>query len=314
MVRISSVRLLVFGLLVAACIAACKQDVRLIVPENEPPIITLDTVISAFQGKLGEQITVPVRTADNEGLHLFRVVARRTDSKGAILWKDSIIYELGLEGSGMNFNYTYTIPANHNIYDRVYFTLYALDLEGFWDSTFMNVTVVPERYVPNKDYPIQTYTDTILFRNGKVGSGQPNAKSFFNFAGRMYAPNVNDQDIADTVRAKLTPPTYNPILRSPNNGTRDSIFVVTNPTVFNYTAATYTTIWQAFYSAAKPARHTPPLNVGDIVIMRLKLANLADEMFAVLRVKDIKPGSTLGGVNGRDDYFVFDYKYTYVKP
>ena len=118
-----------------------------------------------------------------------------------------------------------------------------------------------------------------------------------------------DRDIEESSRTgnNLFPPVptaFAPKFASPNNQLlgQDSVFVLTNATRFNYEAATYTSLYQAFFSDALPARETPVLKVGDYVIVRLIKA--PQPQFAIMRITEIND------VVGVADYVRFDYKVT----
>lgn len=305
--RFSVLRIPFLAALLALFFTACDDSTPLDVPGNTAPVITLDTNVSTFLNKLGETVNVDLKLSDNEGLKLLRVVRKHIDNKGVVITENEVYSDQAVTGTSLTFPFAYTIPASYTIYDKIRFTFYVLDNEGQWDSTFALINVIPESVGPGVDYPLQSYTDNKLMRNGKVFTFPANTQSVFGFAPRNYPTNTADQDIADQVPGTFGMP-FEPILISPNNGTRDSIFVLTDSTVFNYDACTYEIIWQAYKAAENPVKITPKLKTGDIVIVKLKPANLPHPMFAVMRIKQIV---TNPSTDPRGDYFMFDYKYSF---
>lgn len=298
----------IFCLLMLGLVSCESDPEESPIPEDLAPAITiLAPSTNNFLARVGEPVSVTFRLADNEALNVFRVVGRVFDQAGNVVGTD-FIETAGVSGTLLDTTYTFLVPTGFQPYYKIRFTVYAIDTRGASADALFWVNILPEEGTPSP-YKVLTYNNRRMFsRLAPIAYA-------FNFTSRdsMPANNVSsaqiDRDIEESSNTgnDLFPPiptAFAPRLTSPNNallGT-DSVFVVTDATRFNYEEATHTSLYQAFFSDPLPAAETPPLKVGDYVIVRLIKA--PQPQFAIMKITEIRDAS------GVADYIRFDYKVT----
>lgn len=287
--------------------ASCKPDEELgdLIPLDEDPAITVTAPANTrLLRRAGESVTVSFRLADKEALKLFRAVPRIFDASNTPVG-DALPIDIEVSGQNIPFDFTLTVPAL-DPYFRIRYTCYVLDTKGAWASTEFWVTILPDPAAP-EPYKVLSYQQDTIFN---LRSGTRYA---FNFTARTRLPALPGQNL-DTLRLQMdiaelsgSQGLWLPRLHSPSNNVLglDSVFVITNAEKFNYEEATYTTIFQAFFSDPAPALNTPVLKVGDYVIVRL--IKSPRPQFAVMRITSLKDDGA--GLNIRDE-IRFDYKVT----
>ncbi|MEO0471627.1 MAG: hypothetical protein AAF206_18500, partial [Bacteroidota bacterium] len=152
--------------------------------------------------------------------------------------------------------------------------------------------------------------EVLRYENDSIFNFRSNVAFRFNFTQRNSFPdisgpgNVLDTDIEESAGSQGL---WEPRLISPNNAffNRDSVFVLTDASRFNYNEASYETIAQAWFSDPSPASETPVLAVDDIVIVRLTKS--PQPQFAVMRITRLEDDGA--GLNVRDR-LIFDYMVT----
>ncbi len=301
------VRLLVLGLIGTLVLWSCNdEDPLTLLPVDQAPAITLiSPANSSLLRELDEDFTVTVQVADNEALKLLRLTAEIYDQNDLQIGSSFLVRDIEVSGTNVILDITDKVPQGALPFYKVKYTCYVIDSKGEVSSAFFWVSVLPPPSEPPV-FEIRSYTgDSIFNSEATFGRG-------FNFTNREILPNPTrqgsdlDYDILEV--SKTARQLYRPRLSSPSNDffDRDSIFVITNSTKFNFEEATYQTLFNAFYSDPAPFTITPALEVGDLVIVRLTKA--PRPQFAVMRIIDIKDDGA-GTFNVRD-VLRFDYKVT----
>ncbi|MEL6842493.1 MAG: hypothetical protein AAFP02_04710 [Bacteroidota bacterium] len=299
-------RHLISPLLLAVLIlgfSACKQEVEPPLPADQDPAISLLAPSSnTFLREAGEDFTLSLQLYDNEALKLLRVVGRVYSETDSVVGDDFIVTDIDIAGTNLNYDLSLTAP-NLPGYYKIRYSIYAIDSKGAEASAIVWLTVLPEPINP-APFQVLSYQGDFIF-NRLLGIGYG-----FNFTNRETLPNPMNQnplelDISE-VSASLG--AWEPVLESPNNAFfgQDSVFVITDETRFNYNEATYETISQAFFSDPLPSPQTPPLKVGDIVVVRLTKA--PQPQFAVMKVTELEFDG--GGAGNPRDKLFFDYLVT----
>lgn len=302
-----SVRAGIFTLMLAITLVACdNQDPIELLPEDQAPAITLVSPSNnTLLREVGESFTVTFQLADNEALELLRITAEIYDQRDVLIGSSFLVRDMEVSGTNVVMDYTDQVPQGALPYYKVKYTAHAIDRKGEFSSAFFWVSVLPEPATP-APFEVRSYTGDSIFND------QANFGYAYNFTARQLYPLPGnfgsdlDYDIrenSNTARSGL----YRPRLFSPNNEFfgQDSVFVITDETRFNYDAATYETIFNAFFSDPMPMPRTPELEVGDIVIVRLTKA--PQPQFAVMKITEIF--SDGAGILIGDKLF-FDYKVT----
>jgi hypothetical protein len=182
-------------------------------------------------------------------------------------------------------------------------TLRALvtDASGFQDSTDFILTVDIPRDTAST-FPILTYLNDPQVNNNVVFSFQDdnNAAAYDLIQRRVVleSGSVAAKDIADTTQGGNA---FTRGFVSPNNrsNNRPRAFVVLSASQFNFNRLTYQSMDQAF-NANVPRSFTGPLQVGDIVILKLNL----QPHYAAIRITRVQDDGPGGGL----DFITFDYK------
>jgi hypothetical protein len=290
----------------------CVEDVSLpddLIPADEGPAIAIVAPSnSRLLKRAGEQATFTFRLADKEGLQLFRAVPRIFDEKDSLIG-DALPIDFQVSGTSISFDFTLTAPAL-DPYFKVRYACYAIDTKGNSASAACWISILPDPSTP-PPFELLSYTGDSIFNS------RNNALFAFNFSARKRLPTTPGQNL-DTVRLQMDiaenslsgqggPDSWKPTLISPSNNFLgfDSVFVMTDASRFNYEAATYQTIYEAFFSDPAPSVQTPALKVGDYVIVRL--IKTPRPQFAVMKITRLfydGPGVAV------KDYLRFDYKVT----
>lgn len=283
---------------------ACTPTIDPPLPADMDPAITLVAPGSNnFLEQAGDDFTVSLQISDTEALKLLRIVGRVFNEADSVIGDDIIIKDIDISGTNLSYELTLTAP-NLPPYYKIRYTCYAIDTKGAEAGAVLWLTVLPVPISP-EPYVVLRYEGKDFFFNRLLNAGFG-----FNFTNRQVLPsqfnqNVLEQDIAE-ISGSLGG--WLPRLNSPNNAFfgQDSVFVMTDASRFNYEAATYETIHQAFFSDPNPAPETPVLKVDDYVIVRLTKA--PQPQFAVMKITGLEDD---GGGNGnpRDKVF-FDYLVT----
>lgn len=273
-------------------------------PDSRPSIRRAAPLQPSALVKAGESVKIDFVLTDNQQLEKWKVrEIRRTNVRyenGEMVSDvagDNVILEAPIEGTEYKPTYAYTVPAEIAKFTRIDLWAYVWDNKGNKDSTLFIVTADFERmdtlaqFFSILDYSV----DTALY-----SQAVDDTQSAFNLIARDYAqpgniPAMDVQEISTSANNFLKQ------LSSPNNGTVDSVFVVLTPAEFNYDSLTYSTMRQAFYGNV-PSVITRPLQVGDIVILRLTVINVnynSYHHFAALRIVSI---------DETNKFMTFEYK------
>lgn len=299
-------RLWVPGLILLISLYGCDNGEPIeLLPEDQAPAITLvSPANNSLLREVDEPFTVTLQLADNEALTLLRFTAEIFDEDDQLIGSSFLVRDIEVNGTNLTLDVTEKVPQGALPYYKVKYTAHAIDSKGEFGSTFFWVSVLPEPATP-APYEIRTYTgDSIFNSEAAFGKG-------YNFTNRQLLPSPQfqgtdlDYDIREVSKtAKLL---YQPRLASPSNAFfgQDSVFVLTDESRFNYDAATYETIFNAFFSDPAPSAETRTLDIGDIVIVRLTKA--PQPQFAVMKITGIKDDGA--GINILD-VMRFDYKVT----
>lgn len=315
-------------------LSACRSDSEPIVllPENEGPGIA---VLSPGNTRLllmpSQSASVTFKLLDNEELRLLRIVQEIYDADDNLV-DETIPNDIDLQGTQVEYTYNFTAP-NLPAFYKLRYVCYVIDAAGRSAETFFWVSIQPDPSDP-PPYKTLTYTNDTIY-NGLDTQTNPDPNDIptnswgFNFSARTVLPGepfvdpdpfLPQMDIAENSGSGVGQEGWIPSFYSPNHeitGEDTAIFVITDTTRFNYAAANYNTIFQAFFSDPAPAPTAPPTNhpirskntfgvqVGDIVIV--KLIKTPRPQFAVMKIKAIVQEGF--GVK-LSDYVVFDYKVT----
>ena len=270
--------------------------------DERPSIALLSPTNNNLLLQQGTTVGLTFKLNDNEALRVFRVVGRVFNQQDSIMGANFIVVDSVISGKTRTMTLNYTMPLGLPQYYKVKLTAFAIDSKGAFSSSIVTANVV---FGPPFPPP---YATEGPYNNARIYSKlASNGKWNYRFSGGLaasqcYTTNIPGQDIAETSTVASG---FIRQLRSPNNFNNDSIFVVTDATRFNFDDATYTTIWQAYFSDPSPDTGTPTLNVGDIVVVRLA-NNTPVQHYALMRIKAVNDDS--GDAN---DYMDFDFKYTY---
>jgi len=309
--RIGTPFLLAGLLLVMACQEPSQPLDEFIAADQGPAITVLSPQNTRLLRQSGEQVSISFQLADREELALFRAIPRLYDANDSLIG-NLLPIDFEIEGQNVPFDFDFTVlPANP--FEKYEYLCYVIDSKGAFASTSFWVSVLPDPNAP-EPYRILTYeNDSIKYPGAR---DEDSVRFAFNLSARESLPirafeNLDtlrlQMDVAANVANPLT--AWAPFYTSPNNQLQgeDSVFVVTSADRFNYEAATYTTIYQAFFSDPAPAPQTPVLEAGQYVIVRL--IRSPKPQFAVIRIVEIYDDNRFG-LLGAGDYVVFDYKVT----
>lgn len=317
-------------LLLEGCRSDEPDPVTLIPEDGDPGIAVISPNNTRLLRRQGENVSVILKLLDNESLKLLRVVPRVFAPDGSLvgdlLPQDYDVVPTGESLQRVEYTLSFNAP-NLDPFSKIQYNCYAIDIAGNSSATFFWVSIQPEPGAP-EPFEILTYTDDTIYSRidtAEIGGELPTNAYAFNFSSRRTFPGdgnrqglIPQMDISENSQGPDFP--WKPTLISPNNllqGNDSSIFVITDSTRFNYDLATYTTIFEAFFSDPAPSATAPPTNhpiesknkgsiePGDIIIVRL--IKTPKPQFAVMKITetfDEGPGIS------RSDFIRFDYKVT----
>ncbi len=274
-----------------------------LITDQDPAITLITPTNGVFLGRVGTNFQATLQAADNEALKLIRIMAQVYNDQDAPVGSATILQDFQVSGKNVTQPVVITVPSLPAFY-RVKYTCFVIDLKGASASTFFNLNVLPEAQSPS-NFKLLTYNSDTIFN--KLST----KKYAFNFTNRVNLPkaggqtNVLDFDIEENSGTGRG--AWIPTIGSPSNNQLglDSVFVKTDLSRFNYDAATYETIYNAFYSDPSPSTLVADLDTAQIIIVRL--IKTPRPQFAVMKILGLKNDG--GGLNVKD-YVTFDYKVT----
>lgn len=285
------ITLFLISLFLYQCKPEQKEDV---LPQDQPPtIVRIEPSVSSITDTAGAKVNFVFKIADKEALASWKIKE--------IAPNDSLLYEEPLSGSQeLTKYYTYTIP-NYDSLTQITIRAYVYDNKGQADSTDYKIVVDFVRNNP-ETFGILSYTNDTIYN--KQSSTQ---KSAFNCLLRTNITSTTaSRDFAETTD---TPGQFDKKFTSPNNNFQ-KVFAIYNVNTINWNELTYTLIDNS-YKVAPTYDTTKTLNVGDILILKLRYKEPGYEAFNQYAV--IKINQIYDDPNSDEDYIVFDYKRTYKK-
>jgi hypothetical protein len=300
MVRRFSFGFLAFALVAAMLFTGCdpeKDDVNTDPPVDSDPLVTLLSPVSGYAlVKKGESISISFEIHDNELLTTWEATDQYTSVSGVVYQPETRITGQYAAISTQNQVRTiqYTVPdlPSVQVYSTIDIRAYATDNKGKRAIAKFRINVLPNDSSATA-YSIQEYTTSAsLFTQSSGGNYTFDLINFTSGTNSsMPVPNMYLREVS-------VAPNNDFVFESPIWGATDSVLVTTNQSVFNYDDLTYETMWQAFVTSNRIGRLTDPLQLGDIVI--LKLPNLPH--YAAIKVQGISPST---------GEMTFVYKYSY---
>ncbi|MEM6264981.1 MAG: hypothetical protein AAGI38_20890 [Bacteroidota bacterium] len=329
----NSITLLIAGFLVAlVALVGCDRefDTRPI-PSDENPAIAIEPPSSGrFKSRLGEQVVVNLRMADNEALRLLRVMRTIFDETGVPVISDDFYQDIDISGQVVTQDFSYNVapiantstgPVTVENFFKVRLSFFAIDTKGASDSISVLIDIVPPDDNSIPLYKLDSYEGIIMNNPDKVNipnfpcpdeKSGPKGEANYSLSLNRHlgvSPNELDTELAIVSRSPFNS-RFSAIFTSPANDVRgiDSVFAYTDETRFNYDAATYTTLSEAFKSSAAYYSLTDSLTPGRIVLMRLPRPTGIPDVYhlAALRIKAVR--DSLGG---ECDFLEFDYKVSF---
>lgn len=291
--------------MITACDPSHDWDIHPIPADERPAIALISPSNNNILALAGDHAVASFRLSDNEALRVFRVIGQIYDEHDSLIGTEFIVQDEIIMGQKTVQDVNYLVPLLPSYY-KVRLTAYAIDTKGAYTSAVVWVNVVPT-LPAGPPHPISNEYKS--FRLYSKLSGGVNYRFQFSLGASNPPGQPNPNDPADIQEISATAGTFEHRLKSPNNEEdgQSNVFVVLNSSLFNYDLANWNTLSQAFFSAADPTATTAPLNVGDIVVVRLEYIPIQGERFAVMRVTEVVD-DPLGDAG---DYIGFDYKYTY---
>ncbi len=286
----------IFALFFLVLLVSCNkpEPINPIIPEDTPPtIIRISPTSASYTDTAGATVTMEFKLADKEGITRWKVVQYMpVDS---LILNDTI---LGLPKE-------HTVVLNYIIppYDsltKIKLRAYVYDNGGYVDSTEYEIIVDFKRVPPVELFQLLSYTNDTIY-NGMSATG----KSAFNCLLRTNQ--TTTQASQDFKEITSTSGNFEKRFTSPNNN-YDKVFVVYNTATLNWDELKYSVIDNSF-KVANPMDTTQALQVGDIIILRLRYKEPGFEsynQYAVIKINAIQ-----NTANDDEDYIVFDYKRTY---
>jgi hypothetical protein len=285
--------------------SGCDRDIDTRpVPRDLDPGIALEVPSRAnFTRRVFETVDLTFRLTDNEALKIWRISESLYDTDGNPVVEDVhlALADEPIAGEVLVKNYVYNVPFDiGGTLVRPYYTVevkfYVIDSKGASASTSILVDILPPLDLP-EPFPVREYLDNRMDHPNAF-----NGRDDFNFYNPLVSPTVDlDKDVM--IVDDLPGPLKGKSFISPNNALRgqDSVFVIIEPTRFNYDSCTYTTLKEAWYSGNPIKRKTRMPEVGEYLLIRL--AKGTEEQFAVMKPTTIDPNPSTG-------YIEFDFKVT----
>ena len=280
--------------------AGCKKDDPDIIfpPDGDPSIILVSPTQSHTLARMGESVSITFRMDDNEQLNSFKVSETWTSVQGQayIRINSPVMPDKVISGTNRLETITYTVPTTQiQNYSVITLTASAVDSRGKSVSTQFRISVIPAPGTGGgASVQVQSYLsgDTIWsILNGTGGN-------YFSILQRANDP--ANQFYRDLGEISVNP-IFSGELNAPNQAGADSIFVVTDPSRFNFEDLTWETTWEHFVTSAAITDRTGPLVTGDIVILKMGYPSVLP-MFAVIKIR--KKNDAIGAL-------IIEYKYTF---
>lgn len=262
------------------------------IPEDGDPRITILSPTNGYSlDTVGAPISIQYRLDDPEFLTEFRIAERWIDPFGNEVLPETMIYNQNLSESTWITTYSaYTVPQVQ-VYSKIELIAYAVDSKGKVDKVVFTINVIPNPDA-TPEYLVEEYPDGDTIWTGTNTAG----KFYFDFNNRTnVVTNTARRDIGESSAVG-----FDRTLVSPNNGSTDSVLVVTNSNFFNYDQMTYQSAYETFVTNPNQLTETPTLNVGDIVIIK---SPPTTPHFVAMKITQISPSGF--------PYMVFTYKRTY---
>ncbi|RMG19730.1 MAG: hypothetical protein D6730_21020 [Bacteroidetes bacterium] len=280
-------------------LAACERS-QFLPPltDDQPPAISL-THPNTNSGiaRPNERVEASIQAVDDLQLAFFRIQKQSLDNNGNEL-ESNILLQQEISGTLLHFDFEEVLSEQPGL-SRIIYTFDAIDSRGAAASVTYSLGVLPTE--PSSPFRI------FSVKNQRLNSRLAATAFAFNFTtGTTFPPpasNPLERDIEEGSTDPNLP--FSPSFSSPANQSlgQDSVFVRTDASRFNFEAATYLTLYQAYFSA--PAYHSSlsGLQAGELLIVRLTKA--PQPQFAVMKLNEVvdQPGTD-------NDYLLFDYKVT----
>ena len=286
--------------LMLVTLGACHDD-AIFNPlrDEEAPILQLispDTsTLIAFRG---DRVDFAFEAADDKGLTLFSASYQVSDPDGREILPQTLLSQSDLSRTLEQVDFSITIDSFPS-FSRIIYHFSVEDQTGKTDQLEVVITALQQDEPAIVRYPTSTYSSRRLW------SGASDSLSGYNFSTQQFFPtawsnplsvDISEISLGDSLLAQF---------HSPNNDRlqKDSIFVHLSAAQINFEEADYSKIWNFYHSASAYHRESPPMEAGDLLIIRLTKAPFPQ--FALMRILAIQD---LPGVD--QDYLDFDYKVT----
>ena len=290
-------RLLLFAFVVSLVFSSCDKEPVIVVPPDSNPIITLLTPSQGYSLNFrGQSIPITFRLDDNEQLNEYWVTETWVSAVGTEYYSGTYTANTVISGTNAIRSFSYTVPLTTiQDYTTITLTGYVKDNKGKVASAKVKISVLPEQGTASP-HVVQAYNDLDSIYSVLTGSGY-----YFSFVTKTNQP--TSPGLYDIGEVSVGPtPGFTAILKAPNQPTVDSVFAITNASMFNYDELTWQTTWQAYVTSNRLYKVTPPLSVGDIVIMKM----VTPGQFAIIKIVAIWDNSVGNGAR-----IIFSYKYTH---
>lgn len=264
---------------------------------DEDPVISLtNPTTNSTLARPGEQVKVNVLAVDDLALTVFRVKLKVIDENGNEIESSTPIQQ---ELNGLSFSYELAeIIPDQSASTQLIYTFEVIDSKGAVANVDFSIGILARQNPPQ--FRILSFKDQSL-------NAKPSGTAFaLNFTSRATYPppatNLLSRDIEENTQNDGSG-SFSAKLISPNNAAlgRDSVFVMTDASKFNFEEATWLSLYQAYFSSGIFLSETPSLKVDDFVIVRLTKAPAPQ--FAIMKIRDV-----VDGAGSTNDYIVFDYK------
>jgi len=273
---------------------SCQREspIKEVPPADTPPtIVRVAPAASSVTDTPNAQVFFQYSLADKEALLYWKVA--EVSPTPTLLAEDSLF-----PGTFRTRSFIYTIPRYDSL-TVITIRAWVYDNKLQVDSTDYKIIVDFVRIPPEEPYSVLTYTGDTIYSLLSTTE-----KWAFDL---LLRTNRTSSDAArDIKEVSNVPGQFSRRLTSPNNG-YGKVMVVLNDKFLDWYNLTYTKMDQA-YRAGTPVDTTPILNVGDIVLLKMKYKepNTNDPQYAAIYIRAINddPASD-------EDFLVFDYKRTY---
>jgi hypothetical protein len=306
-------------------VACSKEEKEPILPANQKPVVRKISPSSpSIVAKSGETVAITFLAADNEELARLEVEEIILTN---VQYKDTLIIRNGIQidslisrgdtlrkgtilskkigGTLHTETITYKVPFQLPPLARIDIIAKVTDNIGQKAKTVpFYISIDFEKSDPlEQAFGISGYENINLYaRNSRRDS------SAYNLVGNRYSSPGNISDIDIQEFSDTNSSVFKRVLWTPAT-LEDSSLVVLNDAILNFNQLTYSIMRGAFLAHPQRTR-TRRLNIGDIVIVKLRIKNANYNNwnhYAALRIKAILE------LGGKENYFVFDYKRSYSK-